>query len=177
MAILDILSYPHPALRKRCELVKEVTPEVLKLIDDLAETMYAAPGVGLAACQVGVSLMVAVIDVTWKGNEGRKLITLINPELIHQEGEVLFEEGCLSVPDFTAEVRRNALAVVRGIDRDGKPIEVDGTGLLAIALQHELDHLNGTLFVDRLSRLKRELFKKRFRGKDKGDFIPGGPAL
>ena len=163
MAVLEIIKYPNPCLRKRCKPVEEITPEILKLADHMAETMYAAPGVGLAACQVGASLQVAVIDVTWRSAEQRNIITIFNPVLVHAEGETVGEEGCLSVPNCLAEVKRSARVLVRGLDREGKEIEIAGEGLLAVALQHELDHLNGVLFFDHLSRLKREILKKKLK--------------
>ncbi len=164
MAILNILTYPDPMLHQKGEPVGEVTEEIKKLLDDMAETMYAAPGVGLAATQVGVPLRVMVIDVQWR-EEGaeRKLMTLVNPEIIEREGEIIWEEGCLSVPEFTSEVRRSAKVVVKALSRDGENLEVAGEELLSVTLQHELDHLDGVLFIDRLSRLKRELYKKRLK--------------
>lgn len=163
MAVLEIISYPNPILRKRCRPVSDITPEILKLADNMAETMYAAPGVGLAASQVGASLQVAVVDVTWRTEEGRNITTIVNPVLVYAEGETVGEEGCLSVPGCMAEVKRSARVLVRGLDRQGKEIEIAGEGLLAVALQHELDHLNGVLFFDHLSRLKRDILKKKLK--------------
>ncbi len=168
MAVLEIRKYPDPALRRKSRPVPEITPEIRELIDDMIETMYAAPGVGLAAPQVGIPLRLAVIDVSTK-DEKSPLLVLVNPEIISTEGELNEEEGCLSVKDFQSVVTRFARVRVRAIDRDGKPYEAEGEGLLARAFQHEIDHLNGVLFIDRISPLKRNLFKRRVRKNLKED--------
>jgi peptide deformylase len=142
--------------------VDVVTPEIQALVDDMVETMYAAPGVGLAAPQVGVPLRIFVVDVS-VGRDPQGLITMINPEWVERDGMQLEEEGCLSVPGFTATVARPHRAIVRGLDRDGRPHEREGTGLLARAFQHEMDHLDGTLFVDRLRGIKRDLIVRKIR--------------
>lgn len=175
MPLKTILEYPNESLRTRCQLVKEITPELLKLIQDMAETMYAAPGVGLAASQVGVPLRVAVVDVNWRQDEIKSPITIINPALVHAEGEILSDEGCLSVPGFTAEIPRHARVVVKGLDQEGREIELKAQGLMAIALQHELDHLNGVLFFDHLSPEKKEIIKKKLKARRKQE-TPGGQA-
>jgi len=133
-----------------------------RLITDMTETMYAAPGIGLAAPQVGVSLRVAVIDLT-AGKKGGELLTLINPEFVEREGMQLEEEGCLSLPGFNATVARPARVVVRALDRSGKERVIEGTGLLARALQHEIDHLDGLLFLDRLRGIRRDLIVRKIR--------------
>jgi peptide deformylase len=161
MAVLEIKKYPDRILREKTEPVNEFDSELQKLIDDMIETMYAAPGIGLAANQVGVSRQVAVIDVRIK-DEKSILIILINPEIVHREGECSSEEGCLSVPDYTTIVKRAEKVKVKALDRYGKPIEIEGEGLLARALQHEVDHLNGLLLIDRIGRIKKEFFKKRY---------------
>ena len=130
----------------------------------MAETMYSAPGIGLAATQVGVAKQVLVADTAARKPES-ELIVLINPEIVAAEGEVLFEEGCLSVPDYQAEVKRHERITVRGLNLKGEEVEIEAEGLLAIVLQHEIDHLNGILFIDRLSKLKRDLYKRRLRKK------------
>ena len=158
--IRSIVRYGDEVLRQPAEDVVEVTAEVRSLIDDMIETMYAAPGVGLAAPQIGVPLRVFVADPS-VGRNADDLVVLVNPAVVEEEGVQSEEEGCLSVPGFAARVRRPSRLVVRGLDRDGEPIEVEGTGLLARALQHELDHLNGSLFLDRLRGLKRELIVRR----------------
>ncbi|GBD39985.1 Peptide deformylase 1 [bacterium HR37] len=161
MAVLRILTYPDPRLRKKSVPVERIDKQIEKLLDDMAETMYDAPGIGLAAPQVGVNLRVIVVDISPREENSPGLIELVNPEIVLAEGEQIGEEGCLSIPGFVSEVRRKARVVVRGLDRKGKPVEIEGTGLLARAFQHEIDHLDGILFIDRLSRLKRELFKKK----------------
>jgi peptide deformylase len=160
--VREIVIWPDPVLKKPSTPVALVDDEVRQLIDDLAETMYAADGVGLAAPQVGISMRVVVIDTSPR-QEGQKLLHLVNPEIVKTEGETVFSEGCLSVPGEAEEVERAAKVWVRAIGRDGEPFEVEGEGLLAIALQHEIDHLDGTLFVDHLSSLKRELIRRRMR--------------
>lgn len=164
MAILHICTYPEEILRQRAEPITEIDEEVVKLVDHMAETMYSAPGIGLAATQVGVAKQVLVADIAPRRPES-ELIVLINPEIVAAEGEVIFEEGCLSVPDYQAEVKRYERITVRGLNLKGEEVEIEAEGLLAIVLQHEIDHLNGVLFIDRLSKLKRDLYKRRMRKK------------
>jgi peptide deformylase len=160
MARREIKTYPEECLRKKTEPVCEINEELQKLIDDMIETMYAAPGIGLAANQVGVSKRLAVIDVG-AGGEESSLIILINPEIVCTDGEVPSEEGCLSLPEYTTIVKRSEKITVRARDREGKEFEVEADGLLARALQHELDHLEGLLLIDRIGKIKKEFFKKR----------------
>ena len=164
MAILHICTYPEEILRQPAEPVTDIDEEVVRLVDHMAETMYSAPGIGLAATQVGVAKQVLVADIAARKPES-ELIVLINPEIVAAEGEVLFEEGCLSVPDYQAEVKRHEKITVRGLNLKGEEVEIEAEGLLAIVLQHEIDHLNGKLFIDRLSKLKRDLYKRRLRKK------------
>ena len=171
MAVLEILHFPNPILKQKSRPVQKIDSRIVKLAQDMAETMYSAPGVGLAAPQVGHSLRLAVIDVT-KANEPRNLIVLINPEIVASEGECSWEEGCLSVPECSEEVKRNKKVAVRFQNLRGETVEMTGEDLLAIALQHELDHLDGILFIDRLSPLKRSLIKKKFRKKEKEEKNP-----
>jgi len=166
MAIREIKKYPERILKEKAAPVREFNSELQRLIDDMIETMYAAPGVGLAANQVGILKQVAVVDVSNK-EERYPLIVLINPEIIHSEGELQLEEGCLSIPGYTTVVKRAEKVRVRGLDRYGKPVEIEGSGLLARALQHEVDHLNGILIIDRIGRVKREFFEKRYMKKFK----------
>jgi len=161
MAVLEIKKYPDRILREKTSPVTDFGPSLQRLIDDMIETMYAAPGVGLAANQVGVAKQLLVVDVSTK-EKSAPLIVLVNPEIIHSEGESAIEEGCLSLPDYTTVIRRAERVRVRGLDRKGRVLEIEGEGLLARALQHEIDHLNGKLIIDRISRLKREWFKKRY---------------
>ena len=172
MAILDILTYPDPELKKISEPVDKVDENIITLIDNMFETMYAAPGIGLAAPQVGVLKRIIVLDIGERDGEQCAPLALINPEIVSSEGETTFEEGCLSVPEYTADVVRAKEVKIKGIDRKGKTVEIDADGLLSIALQHEIDHLNGILFVDRLGLVKRDMFKRKVKkmlkqGKDK----------
>jgi len=165
MAIRDIKKYPDPVLREKTARVERIDAALERLIDDMVETMHDAPGVGLAANQVGVPLQVAVIDLSSRDDEEQRhpLLVIINPEVLQMGGSVTEEEGCLSIPDYAEKVTRAARVKVRAQDRTGKVFELEADGLMAKALQHEIDHLNGVLFVDRLSALKRGLFKRRHR--------------
>lgn len=160
MSVLKIHTYPDEILKKPAEPLKNINGATQTLIDDMIETMYNAPGIGLAATQVGQSKRVVVIDV--RNIEEHPLIVLINPEIIECNGSIDSEEGCLSVPQYLSTIRRHEKVLVRGLDRNGKEIEIEGAGLLSKALQHEIDHLDGILFVDRLSKIKKEFFKKRY---------------
>ncbi|HSR09912.1 MAG TPA: peptide deformylase, partial [Thermodesulfobacteriota bacterium] len=166
MPLLQILHFPNPVLKEKSRPVVQIDPEIRRLACDMAETMYAAPGVGLAAPQVGHPVRLAVIDVT-PADQPRNLLVLINPEIVETEGECTWEEGCLSVPDCNEEVKRSEKVVVRFQNLDGEIQEVTGEGLLAIALQHEIDHLDGILFIDRLSPLKRRLLKRKYLREQK----------
>jgi peptide deformylase len=157
-----IVKYGDAVLQRPAAPVTAFDDDLARLIDDMTQTMYAAPGVGLAAPQVGVGLRVCVIDLS-VGKRGGELIALVNPEFVERDGMQLEEEGCLSAPGFTATVARPARVVVRGVDREGKDVVVSGEGLLARALQHELDHLDGRLFLDRLRGIKRDLILRRIR--------------
>lgn len=163
MAIREIKRYPEKVLKEKATPVTDIDGDVQKLIDDMIETMYAAPGIGLAAPQVGVSKRIIVIDVSVKETEKTPLLVLINPEIIRTEGEIESEEGCLSIPGYITTVKRAERILVSGLNRDGKEILIEGEGLLSRALQHEIDHLNGILFIDRISSIKREFFKKRYK--------------
>ncbi len=158
MAILEILKFPDPRLRNRAKPVKRVDDEVRRLADDMLETMYQAPGIGLAATQVGVALQLVVVDIS---EERDQPLVLINPEVTAAEGEEEMEEGCLSVPGFYEKVKRAERVRVRALDLKGEPVEMELDGLLAVCVQHEIDHLHGKLFVDYLSRLKRERIRKK----------------
>ncbi|MEX0803936.1 MAG: peptide deformylase [Candidatus Binatia bacterium] len=162
MARLEILKYPDPRLAKVASPVTNITESTVELINDMLETMYAAPGVGLAATQVGVLQRVVVMDVDHE-NLRKNIYKLINPVITHSEGSLVWEEGCLSVVDFTAEVRRAEQVQVAALDEHGKELRIETEGLLAVALQHEIDHLDGKLFIDRISRLKRDLYARRRR--------------
>jgi len=162
---LDILTYPNKTLTQKTSPLDNIDGKVQEMIDDMATTMYAAPGVGLAAIQVGWDKSVLLYDVSPR-EESRVLHVLVNPKIITREGEVISEdEGCLSVPDFRADVKRSEFVTVEGHDREGRPIRLDAEGILAIVLQHEIDHLNGTLFIERISSLKRQMYKRRIKKK------------
>ena len=162
MALRKILTYPAPQLKGVAGAVSNIDERIDALVRDMAETMYAAPGVGLAAPQVGVAERVIVVDVDAE-NPGKRLLQLINPMIAEREGSIVWEEGCLSVVDYTADVKRSARVLVRAWTVDQKEIEVEADALLAVALQHEIDHLDGKLFIDRLSALKRDLYKRKVK--------------
>ena len=165
MSKLDILTYPNKTLSQKTSPLDNIDGKVQEMIDDMTTTMYAAPGVGLAAIQVGWDKSVLIYDVSPR-EESRVLHVLVNPKIITQEGEIISEdEGCLSVPDFRADVKRSEFVTVEGHDREGRPIRLDAEGILAIVLQHEIDHLNGTLFIERISSLKRQMYKRRMKKK------------
>ena len=166
MALLNIHIYPDPVLRQRAVPVDMVDRSIRKLIDDMAETMYDAPGIGLAANQVGKTLRVIVIDLQ-KEDYHHGLIALVNPRIIAESGTIIWEEGCLSIPDYYSTVKRSEKVTVEGLDPDGKRIEIHAEGLLAVALQHEIDHLNGKLFIDHLNPIKRDLFKRRWKKRQR----------
>ena len=156
MALLPIITAPDPRLKLVAKPVKAVDAEVRRLMDDMLETMYAAPGIGLAAIQVGEPVRVIVMDLS-RGQGPREPRFLVNPEIVWASDEkVPYEEGCLSVPEIYDEVERSAQVRVRYLDYDGKRVEEDAEGVFAVCIQHEMDHLNGVLFIDYLSRLKRE---------------------
>ena len=164
MALLDILHFPDPRLRIKAKPVPAVTDATRRLIKDMLETMYAAPGIGLAATQVGVDERVIVVDVSEDSDEPQ---AFINPEILSQEGREVSQEGCLSVPGVYEDVERAERIRVRALDRHGKQLEFDADGLLAVCIQHEIDHLNGKLFVDYLSDLKRQRIRKRIEKEER----------
>ena len=159
---MKICTYPDPVLRAEAEPVENIDEETQALIDNMIATMYSAPGIGLAANQVGKLKRVIVFDAKPR-EEGRNPSVLINPEIVQSEGTISYEEACLSVIDFSAEVTRSAHVQARGVDRNGKPTDIEAEDLLAICLQHEIDHLNGTLYIDHISSLKRALYKKKLK--------------
>ncbi|MCK6526576.1 peptide deformylase [Myxococcota bacterium] len=183
MPILPIYEVPHPILKQKAARVEVVDDEIRKLIADMAETMYAAPGVGLAAPQVGVSKRVLVADVpvgadgvadagddSRPESRGADLLALVNPEIVESRGETRYDEGCLSVPDFVEPLKRSAEIVVTGQDREGASVRIVARGFYAVVLQHEIDHLDGVTILDRVSKLKRSLYQsRRARAKARGD--------
>ena len=162
MPLLDIVTYPDPILRKRALPVAQIDDQLQSLIGNMILTMYAAPGVGLAATQVGVSRQIFVVDLS-SGRDPDQLLVLINPKIVSVEEEMVENEGCLSVPGFQEKVTRAVYAEIKGLDRKGNEVSYQGNGLLARAFQHEVDHLEGKLFFDRLGKVKRDLFKSKLR--------------
>ena len=160
MEKLDIVLYPEPGLREICQPITEMNDDIDKLIDDMFYTMYDAPGIGLAAPQIAVQERLIVVDVSESNNQP---IALINPEVVQSAGEITWEEGCLSLPGVYAKVKRPSDILVRGMDREGKQIELEANDLLAVCIQHEIDHLNGTMFIDHLSGLKRSRALQKYR--------------
>jgi len=160
MALLPILHYPDARLRQPAKPVAKITPEILELLENMAETMYDAPGCGLAANQVGVALRIFVID-TAADDEPSDLRVFINPEILELDGVQTWEEGCLSFPGATEEIKRAEHVKVKALDRDGQEFTLEAHGLLAVAIQHENDHLNGVLMIDKLSALKKRMMSKK----------------
>ncbi|NMN68328.1 peptide deformylase [Rhizobium sp. 57MFTsu3.2] len=162
MTIKPLIILPDPLLRQVSKPIERVDADLQRLADDMLETMYDAPGIGLAAIQIGVPRRMLVIDVSREGEEKQPLV-FVNPEVVASTDErSVYEEGCLSIPDYYAEVERPATVTVKYLDRDGKEQTVQADGLLATCLQHEIDHLNGVLFIDHISRLKRDMVIKKF---------------
>lgn len=162
MAILPICTYPEPVLKQEAEPIEVIDDDIRKLSEDMIETMYDAPGVGLAAPQVGRSCRMIVVENSTPENVGQALV-IINPEIISASGEIVFEEACLSVIDYKANVTRANEVVIRGLDIDGQMMEITAEGTKAVVFQHEIDHLNGMLFIDHISVLKRDLYKRKLK--------------
>lgn len=162
MAIIEIKKYPDKILKQKTADITDLNSDTQYLIDNMIETMYSVRGLGLAANQVGVSRRLCVIDCSSKEDKGR-IIVLANPLIIEREGTIESEEGCLSIPGYISSIKRSEKVFVKGLDREGRQIELEATGLLAIVLQHEIDHLDGLLFIDRMSPIKREFFKRRYK--------------
>jgi peptide deformylase len=160
--IREILHYPHLSLKQTAAPVENLTGDLVQTVEDMVETMYDAPGIGLAAVQIGFPRRIIVVDVNHE-ERGKDLLKLINPAITAREGEIIWEEGCLSVVDYTAEVKRSAKVEIKAWTPDEKEIILQAEDLMAVVLQHELDHLDGKLFIDRISRLKRELYTRRVK--------------
>jgi peptide deformylase len=160
VAIRTILHYPNPRLREKANPVTEVTPAIAALIEDMAETMYAAPGVGLAATQIGEPHRIFLIDIAGE-DEPSNLMVFVNPEIVDKQGTQCWEEGCLSFPGVSEELERAAKVKVRAADRDGKTFEIEADGLLAVAIQHENDHLDGVLMIDKMGLLKKRMVHRK----------------
>ena len=164
MALRDVVQFPDPRLKLVSKPITQITDEIRELAADMIKVMYDEPGIGLAAPQVGVSVRLFVIDTEWSDEEiGRRPLVVINPEISEREGRITWDEGCLSVPDYSAVVERDAKITLRGLDLEGQPIVEHAEGLRAVCIQHEVDHLDGILFIDRISRLKRGLYVKKRR--------------
>lgn len=164
MALREIVQFPDPRLKLVSKPITQITDEIRQLAADMIEVMYDEPGIGLAAPQVGESVRMFVIDTEWSDEEiGRNPKVVLNPEIAEREGRITWDEGCLSVPDYNAVVERDAKITLRGVDLDGNPILERAEGLRAVCIQHEVDHLDGILFIDRISRLKRGLYVKKRR--------------
>jgi peptide deformylase len=162
MALLEIKKYPEKILKQKTTPIENIDSDIQHLIENMLETMHAARGLGLAANQVGISKRLCVLDTSQEA-EKKSIIVLINPVIIEKEGLIESSEGCLSIPGCSTGIKRAERIYVSGLNRDGKPINVEGTGLLARALQHEIDHLDGLLLFDRMSPIKREYFKRRYK--------------
>jgi len=181
MALRPVLQFPDKRLRRVSEPVAAITDEIRALAEEMLDVMYDEPGIGLAAPQLGEPLRLVVVDTEWteEGAERRPAV-LVNPEITHAEGRIVWTEGCLSVPDFTADVQRAERVHLRALDLEGRPIEENAEGLRAVCFQHEIDHLDGILFIDRISRLKRSLYvqrrKKALRRGEDGAGDPGSAA-
>jgi len=158
--MMEIVTYPDPVLKRKALTVENIDGEIQSLIDNMSTLMYQSSGIGLAANQVGVEKRIFVFDIDYK-EKGKNLTVVINPEIIVAENKIEFEEGCLSVPDFQGKINRKKYVQVQGIDRDGKPINIEAEDLTAICIQHEIDHLNGTLILDHVSHLKRSIYKRK----------------
>jgi peptide deformylase len=164
MALREVVQFPDPRLKLVSKPITQITDEIRELAADMIEVMYDEPGIGLAAPQVGASVRLFVIDTAWSDEEvGRHPLVVINPEISEREGRISWDEGCLSVPDYNAVVERDARITLRGLDLEGQPIVEHAEGLRAVCIQHEVDHLDGILFIDRISRLKRGLYVKKRR--------------
>ena len=162
MPLRSVLQFPDPRLKRKSVPITQVTDEIRALAADMIEVMYDEPGIGLAAPQLGEAIRLIVIDTDWTGEDGEKKPgVMLNPEILSREGEITWNEGCLSVPDFTADVERSERIRVRYRDLDGNTVEEDASELRAVCLQHEIDHLDGVLFIDRISRLKRSLYVQK----------------
>jgi peptide deformylase len=173
MALREVLQFPDPRLKRVSEPIEKITDEIRTLAQDMLEVMYDEPGIGLAAPQIGESVRLIVVDTEWKDEEAggeRRPLVLVNPEIVEREGSLIWNEACLSVPDYSAEVERAARVKVRGLDLEGNERIEEATELRAVCLQHEIDHLDGILFIDRISRLKRSLYvskrKKALRDEE-----------
>jgi peptide deformylase len=163
MALLEIKKFPDKVLKQKSFPVNDINGQLQSIIDNMIETMYAAPGIGLAAPQIGISQQLFVVDVSTVKENGHPLLVIVNPEIVEIGRKIDSEEGCLSIPDYKAIVRRAEKVCIKGLDREGNTLEIEADGLLARAFQHEIDHINGTLIIDRIGTIRRNFFLKRYR--------------
>ena len=162
MALREVLQFPDKRLREKSKPIAEITDEIRVLAEDMLEVMYDEPGIGLAAPQVGAQLRLIVVDTDWTEEDAEKNpLVLVNPEITDRDGSVTWTEGCLSVPDFQGEVERSAQVTLRAQDLEGEEVVIEAEGLQAVCFQHEIDHLDGILFIDHISRLKREMYTRK----------------
>jgi peptide deformylase len=177
MALRPVLQFPDKRLRQKAAPIAEITDALRQLAQDMCDVMYDEPGIGLAATQVGEAVRLVVVDTEWKEEDGVKNpLVLVNPELSEHDGKVIWKEGCLSVPDFEAEVERAERVLLRALDLEGKPVEIRAEGLQAVCFQHEVDHLDGVLFIDHISRLKRSRYEQKRRKQLKREAEEEGSA-
>ena len=170
MALRPVLQFPDKRLTVKAQPIDAITDEIRQLAQDMCEVMYDEPGIGLAAPQVGEPIRLIVVDTEWTAEgAGQSPLILVNPELSEHDGELIWKEGCLSVPDFESEVKRAARVLMRALDLDGKEVEIRAEGLQAVCFQHEVDHLDGILFIDRISRLKRSRYVAKRKKQIKRD--------
>lgn len=164
MPLLEIVLYPDPILSQVAKKVEDINDDIKALLEDMAQTMYEAPGIGLAAPQIGKSLRMLVVDVdSGEQEQGKNLLKLINPEIIERKGKAKGEEGCLSIPDIREQVVRDEIVKIKALDISGQEIVIEADGLLSVCLQHEIDHLDGVLFIDKLSKVRKELIKGKLK--------------
>ncbi len=166
MALREVLQFPDPRLKRKSEPIGGVTDAIRRLAVDMIEVMYDEPGIGLAAPQVGEAIRLIVMDTEWTDEEndpGRNPIVIVNPEILERDGEIVWTEGCLSVPDLQADVERSETVTLEAQDLEGEPVRIEAVGLQAVCFQHEVDHLDGVLFIDRISRLKRDIYVRKRR--------------
>ncbi len=177
MALREVLQFPDKRLREVSEPITEVTEEIRTLAADMLDVMYDEPGIGLAAPQVGEPIRLIVVDTEWTEEDAeRNPLVLVNPELSEEQGKITWTEGCLSVPDFQADVERAEKVVLRATDLDGNEVVIEAEGLQAVCFQHEIDHLDGRLFIDRISRLKREMYVRKRKKQLRQELDDAGPT-
>ena len=177
MALREVLQFPDKRLKQMSKPVGKITDEIRELVHDMCDVMYDEPGVGLAAPQVGELIRLIVIDTEWtEDGTDKNALILVNPEIVERDGSLTWAEGCLSVPDFTTDVERAEFVKLRATDLEGQAVEIDAQGLQAVCFQHEIDHLDGILFIDRISRLKREMYVRKRKKQLRQNELDGEPA-